>query len=307
MSLRDHVERFVAHKRSLGCKYENEESLLLSWADYATIRGEAIIHANSMIQWARQSSTNEHARKRLVIGCRFARWIRAEDGRHEVPHPECLGPHRIQRRVPFLLSDDQVRMLMDAALQLPPAGSITPYTIHFIIGLIAATGLRRSEACSLLLSDFTEDGLVIRDTKFGKSRLVPLSDCTRDALYRYLGHRKTLGVASDHMFMLRAGRQVNPSTLSQLFYKLARVTGLHGGKGERGVTLHDLRHRFAVRSLEQAIATDRDDISRHILALSTYMGHVGVSSTYHYLHATPALLRRIAEKTEAFHLGRITS
>ena len=225
----------------------------------------------------------------------------------KVPHRECLGPHRTQRRVPFLLSDDQVKTLMDAALQLPPAGSITPYTIHFIIGLIAATGLRRSEACSLLLSDLTEDGLVIRNTKFGKSRLVPLSGCTRDALHRYLAHRKTLGAASDHMFVLSTGRQVSPVTLAGLFLKLARETGLRGGKGERGVTLHDLRHRFAVRSLEQAITTDRDDISRHILALSTYMGHVGVSSTYHYLHATPVLLRQIAENAEAHHLGRATS
>ena len=307
MSMRDHVERFVAHKRSLGCKYEREERRLLMWADYAIARDETIIRADTMIRWARKTSSSIVTRHRLALGSRFARWLRAEDERHEVPHPECLGRRRNQRRVPFLLSDDQVRMLMDAALKLPPAGSITPYTIHFIIGLVATTGLRRSEACSLLLSDLTEDGLVIRNTKFGKSRIVTLSDCTRDALHRYLARRKTLGAASDHMFVLSTGRQVNPLSLSNMFRKLARETGLRGGKGERGVTLHDLRHRFAVRSLEQAITTDRDDISRHILALSTYLGHVGVSSTMHYLHTTPVLLRQIAENAEVHHLGRVTS
>lgn len=304
MSMKEHVERFVALKRSLGRKYLEEERRLLSWADTVMASGEDVIRADTMVQWAQQTTSNDEARKRLIIVRRFALWLRAEDERHEVPHMECLGRRQNRQRAPILLNDDQIRMLMEAALQLPPASSITPHTIHCMIGLIAVTGLRCAEACALKMSDLTEDGLVVRETKFAKSRLVPLSDSTCDALHRYFGLRQQLGAGSDHMFVLSTGRQLDPGNLSHFFLRLARTTGLRGGKGEPGVTLHDLRHRFAVRSLEQAIGTDRDNVSRHILALSTYMGHVCVSSTQWYLHATPALLRKVAETTEAAHLGR---
>ncbi|MXY34448.1 MAG: tyrosine-type recombinase/integrase [Boseongicola sp. SB0664_bin_43] len=307
MNMHEHVKRYVAHKRSLGRKYVRQERRLLSWADAIMACGEDIIRADTMIRWAQQSSSNDEARSRLAIGRRFALWLRAEDERHEVPHTECLGRRQHQRRTPHLLSDIQIRTLMEAALQLPPAGSITPHTIHCIIGLVAVAGLRRAEACALQLSDVTEDGLVVRETKFGKSRLVPLSDSTRDALHRYLRLRKQLDAASDHLFVVSTGGPVTPSNLTHMFIKLARATGLRGGKGEPGVRLHDLRHRFAVRSLEQAIDADHDKVSRHILALSTYLGHVGVSSTYWYLHATPVLLQQIAETAEALHSGRASS
>ena len=132
-------------------------------------------------------------------------------------------------------------------------------------------------------------------------------DSTRDALQHYLGHRKNLGAASDNLFVLSGSKSIGPNTLTGIFIKLARATGLRGGKGERGVTLHDLQHRFAVRSLEQAITSDRDNVSRHILALSTYLGHVSVSSTYWYLHATPVLLKQIAENAETSYMGSVTS
>ena len=307
MSMKEHVMRHVAHKRSLGCKFAREEYLLLSWADAAMTSGENIIRADAMIRWSRQTSSNDQAHRRLAIGRRLALWLRAEDERHEVPHKECLGRLRNRRRIPILPSDGQIRGLMETALQLPPAGSITPHTIHTIIGLVAVTGLRRAEVCALRLTDVTENGLVIRETKFAKSRLVPLSDSTQAALDRYLGRRRKLDAKCDRVFVLSTGKLIGPDTLSELFRKLAHTAGLRGGKGERGVTLHQLRHKFAVRSLEQATATDRDNISRHILALSTYMGHVSVSSTYWYLHATPVLLRGIADKAEKLHTGRAAS
>lgn len=307
MSMREHVMRYVAHKRSLGCKFADEERLLLSWADAAMTSGEDIIRADTMIRWSRQTLSSDQARRRLAGGRRFARWLRAEDERHEVPRAECLGRVRNERRTPFLPSDGQIRMLMDAALRLPPAGSVTPHTMHCIIGLIAVTGLRRAEACALRLADVAEDGLVVRETKFAKSRLVPMSDSTRDALCRYLARRRRVGGNCDRVFVLSTGKPIGPATLTELFRKTARTAGLRGGKGESGVTLRDLRHRFAVRSLEQAVAADRDNVSRHILALSTCMGHVGVESTYWYMHATPVLLKQVAEMAEALHAGRAAS
>ena len=156
-------------------------------------------------------------------------------------------------------------------------------------------------------TDFTVDGLIVRETKYSKSRLVVLDESTRDALNRYLKIRERQGDASDHLFVLSTGRAPASSTLRHVFIKLARQTGLRSAPGEPGPRLHDLRHGFAVRALEKMVASDRDRVNRHILALSTYLGHVNVSSTYWYLEATPVLLRHIATATENAHTRRGSS
>ena len=157
------------------------------------------------------------------------------------------------------------------------------------------------------LSDITPDGLVVRETKFQKSRLVPLHRTTVDALGGYLMIRQRCGATSEHLFILSAGRPINPDIVTGTFVKLARQVGLRGGPGEPGPRLHDLRHGFAVRSLEHAIATDRDSANRHMLALATYLGHNSVSCTYWYLEATPVLLRHIAREAENAHVRRAPS
>ncbi len=280
MNMIGHVQRYVALKRHLGYKYLGNERSLLSWARCAMDNGEVFIRAETMIRWASESSSPARAAKKLSVATRFAQWLHAEDERHEIPHRDALGRARYQRQPPCLLNDAEIRMLMEAALQLTPAGSITPHTLHCIIGLVAATGLRRAEICGLRFGDITPDGLVIRGTKFRKSRLVPLSESANEALHRYLGLRKRIGGPGDRVFVLSRGGPIRPETLTGMFVKLTRATGLRGGYGEPGPRLHDLRHRFAVRSLEQAVATDRDSVNRHILALSTYLGHTNVSSTY---------------------------
>ena len=305
MSMIEHVQRYVALKRHLGYKYLGNERTLLSWARHAMAHGEAIIRAETVIRWASEASSPARTGKRLDIARRFAQWLHAEDERHEIPHKDALDRARYQRRPPCLLNDSEIRMLMEAALRLPPVGSITPHTVHCIIGLVAATGLRRAEVCALRFGDVTPDGLVIRETKFRKSRLVPLSESVNEALRRYLEIRMRLGGAGDRVFVLSRGQPIRPETLTGMFVRLTRVVGLRGGSGEPGPRLHDLRHRFAVRSLEQAAATDRSGVNRHILALATYLGHTNVSSTYWYLEATPVLLRHIACDTEAAYTGSV--
>ena len=307
MNMIEHVQRYVALKRHLGCKYRNNEYMLLSWARYAMEHAEAIVRAETVTRWASEASSAACVGKRLGVARRFAQWLHAEDDRHEIPHGDALGRARYQRQPPRLLDDTEIRMLMEAALKLPPAGSITPHTLHCIIGLVAVTGLRRAEVCALRFDDITPDGLVIRETKFHKSRLIPLSASTNEALQHYLEIRTRLGGAGDRVFVLSRGEPIHPATLTGMFVKLTRATGLRGGCGEPGPRLHDLRHRFAVRSLEQAVATDRTSVNRHMLALATYLGHTNVSSTYWYLEATPVLLRHIACDTEAAHTGSAAS
>ncbi|MCY4470594.1 MAG: tyrosine-type recombinase/integrase [Thiotrichales bacterium] len=304
MTLKTHVDRYVALKRHLGFKFLNNERMLRSWAAFAMTRGDDVIVADTMIGWARDASSPAFARKRLSVGRRFAVWLHAEDQRHEIPPNDVLGPTTPHRPAPHLLTNAEIRSLMAAALSLPPAGAITPHTWHCIIGLMATTGLRRCEVCALRLTDITPDGLVVRETKFNKSRLVALHRSTVDALGRYLTMRQRCGAASEHLFVLSTGRAINPDIVTGMFVKLARRVGLRGGPGEPGPRLHDLRHRFAVRSLEHAVATDRDSANRHMLALATDLGHNNVSSTYWYLEATPVLLCHIAREAERAHARR---
>ena len=304
MTLQADVDRYVALKRHLGFKFVNNERMLRSWAAFAMARGNDVIVANTMFDWARDASSPAFARKRLSVGRRFAVWLHAEDERHEVPSSNLLGPTTQRRPAPHLLTNAEIKSLMAAALSLPPKGSITPHTLHCLIGLMATTGLRRCEVCTLRLSDITADGLVVRATKFHKSRLVVLHRSTVDALGRYLTIRQRCGATSEHLFVLSTGRAINPDIVTGMFVKLAREVGLRGGPGEPGPRLHDLRHSFAVRSLEHAVATDRDSANRHMLALATYLGHSSVSSTYWYLEATPVLLRHIAREAEHAHARR---
>ena len=305
MTIRQNVERYVAFKRHLGYKYDTQGKVLLAYAVHAMTHGDESLRAHRMVEWAGQTISPGTAQLRFSILRRFAVWLNAEDERHEVPPRDSLGRVKPQRPTPHLLTPSQIQLIMEAALSLGPVGSIRPHTYHYLIGLLAATGMRRSEALALRLADVTPDGLVIRETKFRKSRLVPIHDSVRSAIERYLDVRMKMGGMDDYLFVLSDGKPPHPTTLTCNFVLLARKTGIRRGRGDAGPRLHDLRHSFAVRSLEAVIATDPETVNRHMLALSTYLGHNRISNTYRYLEATQPLLKAIAEATERTHQGRM--
>jgi integrase len=145
-----------------------------------------------------------------------------------------------------------------------------------LLSLIACTGLRISEALKLELSDFTEDGLVIRATKFQKSRLVPLHESAQRNLQQYVAVRRRFTPSAVTLFVSSSGGKLPYPTVITTFLLLVRSAGLRGGPGQTGCRLPDLRHTFAVRSLEQCPG-DRRAVARHMAALSTYLGHAHVS------------------------------
>ena len=305
MTLRDHVNCYLALRRSIGYKLVTTGNMLKNYAEFAMCRGDVFVRAERAMEWSARGRTSLSLQNRLSTIRNFAIWLHAEDERHEVPSKRSLGPRTDAPYVPRLLTGAEIKQVMDAALSLGPRGSITPYTYHYIIGLIAATGLRRSEALRLRLTDVTRDGLVVRETKFRKSRLVPLHPNTRRALNRYLEIRQRTGGYDDHLFVLSTGRSPHPDSLTNMFVHLTREVGLRDNENERAPNLHGLRHRFAICSLENANATDDESVSRHMLALATYLGHVNMASTAWYLHATPTLLVQIAEAVENAHTWRI--
>jgi integrase len=180
---------------------------------------------------------------------------------------------------------------------------LRPRTYAALISLLAATGLRISEALHLLVSDITSDGLLIRRTKFQKTRLVPLHETAVTGLGNYLTRRQEMRRGGDHVFVSDEGQPLVYWKVRSVFRTLLKSTGLKPSGG-RWPRIHELRNTFAVRALESS-PTGRQRIGQHMLALATYLGHVNIDATYWYLETTPELLRDIAVVAENFvHGGR---
>ncbi len=300
VTLTEHANRFVAMKQQLGYRFIDNQDMLQSFARFAEDRHETVIQADTALKWAAMGSSRHRRVKKLHTLCAFAVWLHAEDARHEVPHREALGPRSHRRPSPYLISLEEIQALLTAALSIEPEGTLTPLTWHHLFGLIAVTGLRVSEALSLTLEDLTSDGLIIRDTKFRKSRMVPLHPTTWEALNCYLVVRRKAKTQDEHLFVLAStGRPPSKNYTQIIFRRLTEQVGIRKPGAPRGTTPHSLRHSFAVRSIENL--APGIDPSRHMLALATYLGHANVSDTYWYLEATPVLLQGIADATERSH------
>lgn len=292
------MERYVALQQASGLKFETQRRLLRSFVAFAQAAGDDIVRVGRVLEWASLAPSPNQRRTRLGVVRRFALAIRVEDPRHEVPSADALGRWRFERHMPYIYTSDEIARLLRAAREMGPPGSIRPLSYATLFGLLAATGLRIREALALRIDDVTKDGLLVREGKFGKSRLLPLHPTTRKAVDAYVKARIKFRGTTGSLFVSGNGKAPAYTTVYETFLRLARKIGLRDRPFEKGACLHDFRHTFAVRSLEQCGASRRE-VSRHMLALSTYMGHVDPSHTYWYLQATPALMKRIAEAGEA--------
>lgn len=295
---------YIDRKRSLGFKFHNQNVLLRGFVRFAEERGDRFITSARVLAWAAEAPSPEHRRTRLLTVRRFALALHAENARHQIPQADALGRATPKRRPPYIYRSDEIVRLLRTAAALEPASSIRPILYTTLLGLIAATGMRIAEALALQLDDVTADGLVIRQTKFQKSRLVPLHATVWRALDRYLIDRQKVSTADRALFISAGGRSLPYNTVRNVFLQLLDRTGLRGVHIGRDPRIHDLRHSFAVRSLEQC-GHDRSAVARHIVALSTYLGHAHVTDTYWYLQATPVLMGQIAEAGEALLVGGI--
>jgi integrase len=302
MMLRRDLARYVDRKRSLGFKFRSQHVQLRGFVAFAEQRGDRYITSARVLAWAAQARSPEQRRSRLLTVRRFALEMHAENARHQIPAADALGHVIVKRRPPYIYSSDEIVRLLRAAAALQPAGSIRPITYATLFGLLAATGMRIAEALALQLDDVTTDGLVVRETKFQKSRLLPLHATVRQALDTYLISRRKLVVADRALFISVAGQSLPYNTVRNVFLQLLDRTELRDAHAGRDPRIHDLRHTFAVRSLEQC-SHDRIAVARHIVALSTHLGHAHVTDTYWYLQATPVLLRQIAAASEALLMG----
>lgn len=297
--LRDHVDSYLKIRRAAGFKLRDDEHHLQSFSRYAAACGDTHVIANRAITWAAQASSEAQRANRLSAVIRFARFSRATDPQHEVP-PQGVFCGQRHRPTPYLFSDQQVRALMSRAANLGPAGCLRPHTYSTLIGLLAATGLRISEALGLRFEDITADGLMIRETKFRKKRLVPIHPTTRTALEHYLAKRRQISACDDHVFISQRRRPLAYITVYRTFQKLVEDAGISVDSGlGRRPRLIDFRHTFASKALV-GCREDRDHIGRHMLALMTYLGHAHPSSTFWYLESSPELMGDIVQACQRF-------
>ena len=305
------VDEYITERRRLGFKLELMSEGLASFARYVScVHHRGPLTCDLMANWARQDKTLDHkaetSARRLKMLRPFARWMRQFEPQTELPDESVFGP--IPGRVtPHIYQEAEIVALLDAARHMEPLNSLRSITFETLFGLIACAGLRVSEALGLLDSDVDlQDGtLVVRRTKFGKSRRLPLHASTVRALAHYRQLRcRQIGTTSQTTFFIGTrgklfGRPLGDRQVHRVFIELRDKLdwvdrGAHGG-----VRIHDLRHTFAVRTVMRWHAQGLD-VHQAMLSLSTYLGHAKICHTYWYLTSVPELMALAGAKFEQF-------
>ncbi len=290
------VQSYVDIRRAAGFALRRDERVLRDFARFAAEQGDTHIRTTTAIDWAARASSLRERDRRLKRVIRFARHARAEDATHQLPPDHVFAAPHLPR-LPHIFEPEQMRRILEQAGTLGPAGSLRPYTYQTLFGLLLSCGLRISEALALQIEDITADGLLIRKTKFRKTRLVPMHETTHRAMQDYLRRRQAVADVSTHCFVSRRGAPLTYPTVNRTFLALVRALGLRADAPRQpGPRLHDMRHTLAVRALE---ACPREQVASHMLALSTYLGHARMAHTYWYLHVTPRLMADVADACRA--------
>lgn len=304
------IEEYLAMRRSLGFVLRLEGGRLRQFGRFLAHERAARVTIELALRWAQEPATAQPTTwaDRLATVRRFAQYRSNTDSRTEIP-PTALLPHRYHRKAPYIYSDDDVLRLIKAARQLPSEVGLRPYTYVTLLGVLAVTGMRISEVVSLTRGDVDlEEGvLLIRRTKFGKSRLIPVHASTRRALASYALRRDRIHrrPQTDSFLVNDRGSALKYETASWTFVRLSRVAGLRAPSSShgRGPRLHDFRHTWAVKTMVRLYRAGRD-VEPHMARLATYLGHVDIAATYWYLSAVPELLQLATARLEGPRRGR---
>ncbi|MGW3635555.1 tyrosine-type recombinase/integrase [Streptomyces sp. NPDC005122] len=298
--LRQALDDYLGLRRSLGHKMVEAAWLLPDFISFLEERGQTTVTVTAALAWVRKRESNvvtTVSPRRITAVRGFARYLSGVDPATEIP-PLGLVPHRQRWRQPFIYSDADVIAVMTAADEIGPP--LRAATYRTLVGLLAATGLRVGEAINLDHDDIDWAGgvLRIRETKFGKSRLVPLEPSGVDALREYdiLRNRIARCPEDPSFFVSRTRRRLIYAVVAPTFRRLVTSAGV-GTDAPNPPRLHDLRHSFAVRALLTWYRTGAD-VQAKIPSLSTYLGHREPSSAYWYLSAAPELLALAAARRE---------
>jgi integrase/recombinase XerD len=301
-SLEQALKDYLRIRRSLGFLLREPATCLRNLVAFLRAQRASYITTELALRWATQPTKDQPSTWAWRLGMvrRFAIWLSAFEPRTEIP-PVGLLPHHYRRKLPHIYSDEEIEKLLRRTQELPSPKGLRARTYATLFGLLVATGMRVNEALGLDRPDVDlERGILyIRRTKFGKSRYIPLHPSTVDALKKYAQARDRIFSApvTPSFFVSERGRRITEWIARYTFAKLSQQLGLRApAKGHgRGPRLHDMRHRFAARTLVHWYRAGLD-VERELPKLATYLGHVHVNDTYWYLEAVPELLQLATDR-----------
>ena len=293
------IERFIATRRTLGRKFVTEEDDLRAWDAFLHRKKAITMDRTVFDQWAKTlghlNPTTQAKQLYAVHG--FLAYYAREHPRCFVPDPAGF-PKRSPQRLPCLVSAAEMSRLLAAATQLGNRRShpVRSQTIQMALTLLFCCGLRAGELLRLRLQDYeaADQLLRIKDTKFNKSRLVPLSASVAQALEHYISERRCFRIATEpESILVWSSRRPVPNAaytlpgFTEIWKRLCMSVGVIDERG-RPPRIHDLRHSFAVAALQRWYEQG-ENVQARLPHLSTYLGHAGPAASHYYLHLTPAL------------------
>jgi integrase len=300
--LAERAAEYLRLRHALGHKLADADRLLPRFVAYMERVNAPTITTQIALDWVQQREVPPNSSvwpRRMMVVRGFARHMAGIDPQTEIP-PLGLVSFRQRWRPPFIFASADVAMLMAETVQSIPT-AFRAATVRTMIGLLAVTGMRIGEVLRLETSDinWTEAVLVVKESKFTKSRLLPLDATTLDALRNYAAQRKRQQPqpSGTKFFTSSKGTPVIYADFSELFRRLVATTGVGAGSASVRPRIHDLRHSFAVHTLVRWYRAG-EDVAALLPRLSTYLGHRDPRSTYWYLSAAPELLALAAARLE---------
>jgi integrase len=297
-TLLDHLTEYLAARRALGTQLREPADELRGFLSFLRRRRSKFITTALALEWSKQSKHAQRATwaRKLSMVRQFARWLNVLDPRHQVPPPRLLNV-RHRRNKPYIYQDAEIVRLMETAAAMHSSRRLKPVTLRTLIGLLASTGLRPGEAAALTDRDVNLRAgvLVIRESKGGKSRQVPIHESTVRALENYARVRDRLVPqrSSAAFLVFDNGTSLAMGTIRRWFCEVSTACGLRRRLDDRrygrGPRLQDLRHTFATSRLVEWYRAGLN-VSLQMPKLAAYLGHSSVGCTYWYIEAVPELL-----------------
>ena len=304
MSLREQVEMYIEHCHRLGYVYAGTKRSLENFVEFAEQKGHVGPLTKTLaMEWATDSKINKRSAwaRRLSLLHVFAKYCKAIEQKTEIPLSNIYGS-TLHRPMPHIYSSDEIHRLMMATKFMKSKNGLKPIVFKYLIGLLASTGIRISEAIKLTDDDvdLTNGLLQIKESKARKSRCVPLHLSTLKALKKYVSLRNDcINYKQSNAFFINEKGNALAIGPTEVNYRwLREKVGL-----KNNPRLYDFRHTFACNCLLKWYEEEKN-IDEMIVYLSTYLGHSNTVDTYWYLTATPELFAIVTKRFEEFsHIG----
>jgi integrase/recombinase XerD len=291
------AEAYLAYRRSLGFKLKIAGRQITSFARYADDMGyQGALSSNIALSWAKAGATVADPftwAKRLEVLRPFAAFLAAEDSGTTFPATNPFG--RTKRRLaPHIFTMEEITAIIEEAHHIRRVQAAGTLMMPALIGLLASTGLRISEALGLQIRDLDLEAeqILVREAKYGRQRLVALHPTSVTALKTFLDRRNAIFPSSpaDPVFLSElSSKKLSYMNAWHAWFRITQRLGIRPRGGHPFVRIHDLRHSFICRRvlLWQQSGTE---IDAAMMMLSTYVGHANLLDTYWYIESVPELM-----------------